>query len=429
MRRHWRSFAVALALIVVLAMAPPVWRAWTFETSMHKLRSAAFTDDPKALLGWAEALQDQLQTSAELAYYLAVVNRRAGHTNQAREHLERARRLDWSLKDLRREEYLLRFQSGDVEETGKRLLALAGPDCPNDQASEIFECLVMGYMSAMRLTEAGVCLDFWQSWQPDAVAPHLLRAEMMRAFRDRSRAAAEYEAVLAIAPDNIQARKALAEALLEGKDTQGAQRELEHCLRLAPHEPGILISLAACYRSLGRLSDAGSALEEALKGKLTDQMRSFALAELGNLALSNKNYRHAVELLKSAVELAPQNAPAHYTFGLALSRVGDTKQAERHFEVSRQIDEAAARYVDVVQEVMRDPWDADLRCQAGEISLQQAEPKFALAWFQSALRCDPSHSATHKALARYYAEAGRADMADRHLALADASPLTSESTQ
>lgn len=396
---------------------------------MRQLRGTVFTDDPGILLGRVEALEVHAEDVAELAYYLAVIHRRAGQTNLAREYLGRARQLNWPLKDLRREEYLLRFQSGDVEGTEKRLLALAGPGCPNDEAAEIFECLVMGYMSAMRLTEASVCLDFWLSWRPDAVLPHLFRAQIMRAFHDRRREAMEYEAVLTVDPGNVKARKSLADALLEVKDLEGARRELEHCLRLSPHDPSALVSLAACYRSAGQLSEAEAALGEALHGELTKAMRSFALAELGNLALARKDYRRAVELLATAVELAPQNAPAHYAFGLALNRLGDTQKAERHFQISRQIDAAASRYVDIVQEVMREPGDANLRCQAGEISLQQAEPKFALAWFQSALRCDASHAPTHKALARYYTGMGRPDRANHHRALADGAPPQGDSVQ
>ena len=58
------------------------------------------------------------------------------------------------------------------------------------------------------------------------------------------------------APKAFQARKALGQALLETGDADGAIRELQTGLALAPESPGLHFTLARAYQRAGRLDDA-----------------------------------------------------------------------------------------------------------------------------------------------------------------------------
>jgi predicted Zn-dependent protease len=58
------------------------------------------------------------------------------------------------------------------------------------------------------------------------------------------------------APNAFPARKVLGQALLETGDVEGAIRELEIGIKLAPESPGLHFMLARAFQRAGRLEDA-----------------------------------------------------------------------------------------------------------------------------------------------------------------------------
>jgi tetratricopeptide (TPR) repeat protein len=67
---------------------------------------------------------------------------------------------------------------------------------------------------------------------------------------------------VAVAPNAFPARKALGQALLETGDVEGAIRELEIGIKLAPESPGLHFTIARAYQRAGRLEDATRARNE-----------------------------------------------------------------------------------------------------------------------------------------------------------------------
>jgi tetratricopeptide (TPR) repeat protein len=67
---------------------------------------------------------------------------------------------------------------------------------------------------------------------------------------------------VAAAPNSFAARKALGQALLDTGDVEGAIRELQLGIKLAPESPGLHFTLARAYQRAGRLDDAARARAE-----------------------------------------------------------------------------------------------------------------------------------------------------------------------
>ena len=67
---------------------------------------------------------------------------------------------------------------------------------------------------------------------------------------------------VAAAPNSFAARKALGQALLDTGDVEGAIKELELGVKLAPESPGLHFTLARAYQRAGRLDDAARARAE-----------------------------------------------------------------------------------------------------------------------------------------------------------------------
>jgi tetratricopeptide (TPR) repeat protein len=67
------------------------------------------------------------------------------------------------------------------------------------------------------------------------------------------------------APKAFQARKALGQALLETGDVEGAIRELQAGIQLAPESPGLHFTLARAFQRAGRLEDAEKSRSEFMR--------------------------------------------------------------------------------------------------------------------------------------------------------------------
>jgi tetratricopeptide (TPR) repeat protein len=81
----------------------------------------------------------------------------------------------------------------------------------------------------------------------------------------------------AAAPNAFAARKALGQALLETGDVNGAIRELEIGIKLAPESPGLHFTIARAYQRAGRLDDAARARDEFTRlDRLARTLRSGA---------------------------------------------------------------------------------------------------------------------------------------------------------
>ncbi len=411
----WRRVLKFGAVAMVLAAVAPLISYLRFDWAMHaSRRQAAESGEPHAIIQRLEPFEARHPRNAELAYLLSVARRRAGLTNRARDDLRRAEELGWPAKDVLLQQQMLSFQAGDVASAEPFLLKFVKSGCPDDQAAEIYECLVKGYLSDMRLHEAELCLDYWLQWRPRSLQALLLRAEILAALMQTDALIALFREIVELAPDNAQIRRQYGYTLLDANDARGALEQFSRWRELAPDDASALVGVAACHRHLGKLDEAEAELAEALEEDVPDAQRAFALTERGQLAMARKQYSEVVEYLRRAVEASPGNDAAHYSLAMALSRLGKTDEANEHLEKSRRLQDRAQRLSDVLQGIMRDPESAALRCEAGEILLEQGRRKDGLMWLVSALRRDHWRAETHRALADYYSSEGDARLAQRH---------------
>ena len=90
---------------------------------------------------------------------------------------------------------------------------------------------------------------------------------------------------VSMAPNAFPARKALGQALLETGDVEGAIRELQAGLKLAPDSPGLHFTIARAYQRAGRLDDAddGARNEFTRLDRLARTQRSGAQSVGGHI--------------------------------------------------------------------------------------------------------------------------------------------------
>jgi len=89
---------------------------------------------------------------------------------------------------------------------------------------------------------------------------------------------------VAAAPNAFSARKALGQALLDNGDIDGAIRELQAGLKMAPDSPGLHFTIARAYQRAGRLEDAAREREEFTRlDRLARTQRSGAQSVGGHI--------------------------------------------------------------------------------------------------------------------------------------------------
>jgi tetratricopeptide (TPR) repeat protein len=262
----------------------------------------------------------------------------------------------------------------------------------------------------------------WLQWRPDAPQARLMRAALYEGMGELASAARDYVAALERLPDNRFARIRLGELRLAEDRIDEAREQFLTCLAAYPDDADALVGMARCAHARREDEQAHGFLDAALAVSLPAPQAAKVLAELGRLLLDEGKVAESIEALVQAVALAPAEAPIHHKLALALFRGGQAERGKYHDDRARQIRLKQERLITIRRSIIEKPNDADLRCEAGMILLEQGFADDGVGWLLAALKCDPGHRKTHQLLTDYYADAGNQPLAARHRLLAASSP-------
>jgi tetratricopeptide (TPR) repeat protein len=421
-KRWWRWLVVGGLLACFLGATARVW-PWARGTQyLNAARQALDRGDPVGALVPLQAAEQFQPRRAEVQYLLAVAQRRTGHLDRFPAHLQRAQTLGWPAPDLERQELLAVAQAGDVEAVRSRLQEWIDHGTTDDVAEEIYEALARGYLTTYRLQDAWKCLDSWLSWRPDAPQARLMRGYVHEQLDQVALAIEDYRAAVAALPHDPEANLKLADLLLRQGSLDEAEAHYRVVVEADAASVEALIGLARCDHSRGQHDSARRQLETALTLQPSVKQQSDALGDLGRILLKEGKNPEALETLRRATRLAPAEIAIHRALATAYTRVGDAVQAKFHADRAREIDAQYDRVGDIQRALVEKPNDADLRCEAGKILMEQGLASKGLGWLLTALKCDRYHRPTHRLLADYYAAVGQQSLAAQHRLLAARAP-------
>jgi predicted Zn-dependent protease len=339
--------------------------------------------------------------------------RRAGRYPDAERHLRACRRLQGPSDARLLEDALLTAQRGNLAGVERYLLSFR-PD--HADAPLILEVLVPAYLEARRRPEALRGMVQLLRPQPDHAPALVWRGRVKEQFFDSPPQAIEdYRRALELDPDNDEARLRLAEVLVAADEAAEALPHFERLRERQPWNPPVFLGLARCRHAAGQLDEAEELLEAVLSRYPQDAP---ALTERGQLALEQGRTAEAERWLRQALAVAPANPLANYALAQCLQRDGRLNEAEKYLKTFRRIEADVRRLKQLVPQVLRAPHDPALRYEVGMIFLNNHRTEDGLAWLAGALREDPRHRPTHRALAEHYERAGNAALAARHRGLA-----------
>lgn len=416
-RLLWAAVLISLAIT-----AAALWPTLRVTDSLTEARRALAAGDAETALRVLETALRRQPGRAEVQYLVAVAKRRSGRLDECASHLQLAQELGWDRKDIERQTWLAAAQRGDLADVRRQLFEAVQAESSNEVTEEIYEAFTKGCLTTYRLREAWMCVDIWLQWRPDAPQARIMRASVHEQLSDWERACEDYRAVLADRPDYRLARIRLGQALMVRKRYEEAHAEFQAQLAVAPDDVDALLGAAQCARRLGNTTVAREHLEAALPLALSAQQRGTVLGELGRLLLSDGKAREALEPLTQAAAILPGDYQIRHALGTAHARVGNRAEAELHHTKMQHLRTQHARLLEVTRRLTTEQASADLRCEAGAILMDVGMKKEGADWLLTALQYDPAHRRSHELLAGYYAESGNQTLAGRHRLLAAQAP-------
>jgi tetratricopeptide (TPR) repeat protein len=156
----------------------------------------------------------------------------------------------------------------------------------------------------------------------------------------------------------------------------------------------------------------------------TDTSRNELVLEVGQEALRQRKYDHALACFRTAKEQMPNDARVFAGMGQAYRGLGQLKRARSHFEKAARLDPAEALYLIAIAELREGAGErleaAQARLLAGDTYWRSGRDAAALAEWDQAARLHPEAAGIEERLARYYLRQGdKGEAVGHYLRLAD----------
>jgi tetratricopeptide (TPR) repeat protein len=207
---------------------------------------------------------------------------------------------------------------------------------------------------------------------PDDVEIRLDLASAYQRTGSLDKAIGAYEEVLKHQPKSAVAWKFIGDCYRRKGDTDKAITAYQKVMKLAPEDPRPYFLLGATYSEAGQDAKAEAVFQEA------QQFRRYlgeAWINLGAIAYRRGDLSKAFWYLSRAVQRVPLKPKAHYDYALVLSAKKDRERALDELRVAADLD----------------PEDAETRYLAGVILLRLGRLDEAKREFEEALKRRPDH--------------------------------------
>jgi tetratricopeptide (TPR) repeat protein len=306
--------------------------------------------------------------------------------------------------------FLLRTQSGEVDELAPRLFQLVESNHPDSRM--ILQTVSRAYIVRLRYRPAFASLSKWIEVEPGIARPYHWRGWVLERMNNPKAAMEDYLRALDRDPKLDEVRLRLAEMFLEDKQAPEALPLLTQLMQERPDNPVVRARLGSCLFLQGRSSEARQLLESALAELPKDPT---LLSSLASLELQDGNAAAAERFANQILATDESDTEALFLLSSAyqqLGRIDEAKNALRSYQEKRAI-------VDRINDLLKDATDtpnahADDYAEIGQSFLKIGREKFGVYWLEQALERDATCQKAHQAFADYYEAKGDATNADLH---------------
>lgn len=251
--------------------------------------------------------------------------------------------------------------------------------------------------------------------QPKAIE----RAKQLAQKGDWKAARKELEAFVKKQPENIEARKLLAEAILQLGDFSAALPHLQWLSQKLPKEPRVWSTLGQVQEHLGQIDEAKNSLRRAVH--LQPNEPEFRV-HLSRVLIALDKWDDAAHHLRWLAHRVPDLASVQYHLALYYERKGDWRKALHHAKrtvqlspkepdarltlarIALQLKDVKTAAEQIESLVRQFPTDAQLAMECAKLFAQAGDSERAIRYFRRALHLQPENPDAHRALADLYSQ-------------------------
>jgi tetratricopeptide (TPR) repeat protein len=210
--------------------------------------------------------------------------------------------------------------------------------------------------------------------EPDNVEALVSRGDAFGQLGDLGRAMADLNRAVALAPDKPTVLLARGQIESRRGNLAGAARDYEAALKLEPRYADAMINLAAIRSMQGQSGAAIDLLDQAIA---IDRRNPLAFYNRGYAEFAQKQYDKAIADYSSAVEIDPRMGLAYNNRALSRAIAGS---------------DLVAALADSDQALKLLPLNLEVRDTRGFIYLKLGDPALALNEYNAALTIDPNRA-------------------------------------
>lgn len=406
------GLAAGIIAVAGYVVGPHLWasyhlRAATRDLDRHRSHSA-YAHLERVLRIWPESVDAQ-RLAARAA-------RRDGDLDGALRHLVECQRLEKRpTEETLLEWAMFRATCGNLSEVQTFLHDKIQAGDPS--TGLIYEALIEGYLRVYQIYAALGGLREWLEKDPNHPVALSLRGRTFQRVHAYPKAVEDFGRAIEIDAERDDDRYRLAECLLEIGHPEEAGRHLEMLRVRRPEDDQVLIRLAFAWHQTGRSLESLEVLD-ALLARAPDNV--LALSAHGQIDFQLGRIATAESSARRALAIDPYDRQAHFTLYQALAQQPGRDEEARLQEVHvRQLEVRLNRLIEVTNRLIpQSPKDPELHCELGTLLNGLGRKELALVWYESALKLDPHHPGTHRALVQYHTEAGDSEKAAQHRLLA-----------
>jgi len=378
-RLRWSMILTLLAITAGGGLALHRWSVSRhFSRAISELQRR---DYPRAL----ESLNRYLahRPADARAHLLAArVNRKLQEYFQAGEHLRKCRELSGDPEAISVETDLIGIQRGG--EPSNKLRDRVDQD--DEVASEILEVLIQYDIDRYQLRPAIHGLTRYLALHPGDLQALLARAHVWERFLYFTDALEDYRTAVTAHPDNEQARLKAGQGELKAGTPAAALEHFSWLVERHPEKPAVRLGLARCHRALGEPGRAAAILDQLVKEHPGD---GEGLLERGLLEMDAGKAREAEPWLRRAIVIQPHDRRFVHALERCCLALGKKDEADQLKKRVAEIESDLSKLDKLLLEVMKNPRDVKLRCEAAKVFLRNGEREEARKWLRLALRLDP----------------------------------------
>jgi tetratricopeptide (TPR) repeat protein len=283
-------------------------------------------------------------------------------------------------------------------------------------------------LAVKHFSQAGPMLDS----KPEALQGY---GVCLLKLKQNDEAVRVFQQLMTSRPDDIRCRRALAAVQLAAEKPQDALATVQPLLDSNPDVSTMRLA-SAIYEANKDTPNAVRILRDAI---VKDPLQTGLYIDFAELAMDHQSFQTGVEMINAGLKLRPEAAQLYVARGVLYVQLADYEKAESDFQKAEKLDpaqgmSAAAQgmlaeeqnqsdpdqaLATVRAKLAKKPGDAFLwYLQAAILSKKSAEPgspefEQGLESAKRAVSLQPSLTAAHNVLAKYYLDAGENALASK----------------